>query len=112
MDWRNRKYYLVTLGYGIRHCGRFQMLKRIPSVKFSKPYNHIFPPIKDAPEGYLGSINYDGKHTDETGMRYVQYMISCNDAQSESVENLLNNFHNDEPLYCYWFELTKEICGQ
>lgn len=105
MDYRKRKYYLVTLeSYGYRE--RIKILKRIaPTSKISPPYNHIM-------RGNIDGSNYDGDHRNITGMSYVEFMISCKIEDSKLLEFQLREQKKQYGYGCNFVELTKEMCGQ
>lgn len=97
MDYRNRKYYLVTLSsssYDIR-LNHFKMF--IPTLKISEPYNH-----------FKNGKSYDGENTN----KYWQMMISCRNEHAEALEYELNKDKRQNEKYSYFMELNKQICGQ
>lgn len=103
MDYRNKKYYLVSFD-GHAYDFRLNILKKeISSLKISAPYNH-FRDYK--PE-------YDGESMKKINRStYWQMMISCNKEDEEILLYELRKAKRNDSFSCVWFELTKENCGQ
>lgn len=105
MDYRKRKYYLVTLDY-FSYNMRINILKlAAPTLKIHSPYNHIRRKCKY-------KSNYDGEHYDVTGMGYVQFMVSCWIEESNLIEFELRKAEREDGQGSKFIELTKEMCGQ
>lgn len=108
MDYRSRKYYLVSIPYFSRDMRLSYFKIAAPTLKMSPPYNHI---RKEDIKKY----DYDGKHFRQTDVRRPDMMISCRIEDAEALEYELrkmvrndNDFYG-RPKFC---ELTKEICRQ
>lgn len=106
MDYRHRKYYLVSIPYFSRNMriGYFKIAA--PTIKMHIPYNHF-------KHGKLKNIQqYDGLHFLETNMRRPDMMVSCKIEDSDALEYELRKMvRNDDP-YGAFCEITKEFCGQ
>ena len=105
MDYRDRKYYLVTLSYS-SYKTRLNKFKQIaPSLKISAPYNH-----------FKNGKSYDGANTVDLCnccyYNYWQMLISCNKQESDLLEYELNKMLVKDKKYSYFIELHKNLCGQ
>lgn len=108
MDWRSRKYYLVSIPYFCRDMRINYFKIAAPSIKMSEPYNHVAHKI-----GRYGSdYKYDGQWCKETGVHRPDYMISCKTEESEALEYELRKMVRNDGYYGAFYELTKEFCGQ
>lgn len=109
MDYRHRKYYLVSIPYFSREMRISYFKIAAPSLKMSPPYNHILR------ERHVGKYDYDGMHFRRTDVRRPDMMISCKIEDAEALEYELrkmvrnDNDYYGRPKFC---ELTKEICKQ
>ena len=89
MDWRNRKYYVVTFCYESFNM-RMSYLKLIPNIKFT--YH------KDIP-----------KQIDEAEERgNYQFMIGIPYDSSVTVEHELEKAERKD-LYCKWKEIKQDL---
>ena len=89
MDWRGRKYYIVTF-YFDSYDMRMSFLKLIPNIKFTH-YKNI-PKQKD--------------ETEERGK--YQFMISVPNSSSEAVEYELRKAERND-YYCKWKEIKRDL---
>lgn len=113
MDYRNRKYYLISLSdsmlswwenghddYGVRYDYYLKRIReKMYSVKFGKPYNHF--------------LHIHGKWGDDPVIDGVkpQLFISVDRNEGTKFEDLMYEFM-DKDINVRCIELTKEICGQ
>lgn len=103
MDYKNRKYYLVSIPYFSRAMRLSYFKIAAPTLKMSPPYNHIRRETKYP-------VKYDGQHARLTNVLRPDMMISCKIEHSEALEYELRKMvRNDNGRFC---ELTKEICRQ
>ena len=103
MDYRNRDYYLVTVGY-YSHNKIIEFLKVfIPSLKISAPEKHF-------KNGKYGSDGLDIK--EKIGQKkYYQALFSCSKEDSETLKNELDKTRLQDK-YCYYLKLDKGLLGQ
>ena len=104
MDYRHRKYYLVSIPYFSRdmRIGYFKIAA--PSLKMHTPYNHVH--IKEDFEAY------DGIWHEHTGVRRPDAMLSCRIEDSNALEYELRKMVRNDYPYGKFFELTKNYCLQ
>lgn len=103
MDYRHRKYYLVSIPYFSRDM-RIRYFKiAAPSLKMHAPYNHILK---------QHTSDYDGCCHEDTGVRRPDVMISCKLEDVESLEYELRKMVRNDDGYGKFYELIKEFCGQ
>ena len=88
MDWRNRKYYVVTFAYDARDM-RIRTLKLINGFRIH--------PYKDVPQ-----------QTDETELRgHYQFIISVPSEDAEAVEHELRKAERRDD-FCCWKEVQRK----
>lgn len=88
MDWRNRKYYVVTFAYDARDM-RIRTLKLINGFRIH--------PYKDIPQ-----------QTDETELRgHYQFIISVPSEGAEAVEHELRKAERRDD-FCCWKEVQRK----
>lgn len=106
MDYRHRKYYLVSVPYFSRSMRMNYFKIAAPSIKISPPYNHI---LHRQPKY---TSNYDGLWYKETGIHRPDMMISCKIEDADSLEYALRKMVRNDDGYGKFYELTKSFCGQ
>ena len=100
MDYRKRKYYLVSLPC-FDHDYRLEHMTLVaPSLKMHAPYNHIC----------FGT--YDGKFYQQTNVMCPEMMISCKLEEADALEYELRKMSRDIAVQGRFCELTKEMCKQ
>ena len=107
MDWRERKYYLVSF-HRFNRDMRMRFFKNAaPSLKMSAPYGHKAYHV----DGKKPQSVYDGVWYKDTGLFLPECMMSCRTEEAEALEYELRKMvRNDK--YSGFYELTKEFCGQ
>lgn len=104
MDYRHRKYYLVSIPYFSRDM-RIRYFKIVaPSLKMHSPYNHFCH--RDNEQAY------DGKWSNLTGVMRPDIMMSCTIEDSAALEYELHKMVRNDDGYGKFFELTKNLCKQ
>lgn len=104
MDYRHRKYYLVSLPWFSKDMRLRYFRIAAPSMKIYPPYNHV---LSEKPHPL-----YDGHLRFDTGVYRPNMMISCKTEDAEALEYELRKMvRNDEHCGAF-FELTKTFCGQ
>ena len=97
MDYRDRKYYMVTLN-NYSHNSKLKNLKAtIPTLKIYSPYNH-----------FKNHKGYDGDAS-RSPCFYCQMVISCGKSYSDILETELTNAGS---VYTRFWELDKVLLGQ
>lgn len=100
MDWRHRKYYLIT--YSMEKPYNWNEISK--TVRLYPPYNHF--------NGFKTNktLTYDGRAWKTTGQHVPSQMLSCSIADADEVELQMERLHQSRSfMYC---ELTQEVCGQ
>ena len=106
MDYRHRKYYLVSIPYFSRDM-RIRYFKiAAPSMKMHAPYNHM------SHKQQKDILSYDGLWSKEIGLRRPDMMISCKTEDVESIEYELRKMVRNDEGHGWFYELTKNFCGQ
>lgn len=109
MDYRQRRYYLINVGYYDYHTKIKILKKLVPSIKFHSPYNHFNMSIKT----FTKKDVYDGEFYNNTKIHYVQYMISCKTNDVVNFEQCMKQFVDRYWDGCIkYVELNKEMCRQ
>lgn len=99
MDYRERRYFLVSFNYSTRDM-RMKNLKMVdPSVKFNPPYGHL-------PDTKWG---YDGERCDITGLSFPTTMMSCSKDKVDAVLYELRKTVGEDH-YSGYYELNKSCC--
>lgn len=100
MDWRHRKYYLIT--YSMAHPYNWNQISK--SIRLHPPYNHF--------KQYMcgNTLTYDGCSFRETGAYLPSQMLSCRMEDADEVELQMERLHYKHSFA--YSELTKEMCGQ
>lgn len=89
MDWRGRKYYIVTF-YFDSYDMRMSFLKLIPNIKFT----------------YYKNIPKQRDELEERGN--YQFMIGVPNSSSEAVEYELRKAERND-YYCKWKEIKQDL---
>lgn len=100
MDWRHRKYYLIT--YSMEKPYNWNEISK--TVRLYPPYNHF--------NGFKTNkaLTYDGCAWEATGQYVPSQMLSCRIADADEVELQMERLHQSRSFM--YSELTQEICGQ
>ena len=119
MDYRERKYYLVTFK-GDSYNSRIQQIRSVvPSFKIHEPYNHK----KEGPEEIRRGKVYDGSTIGiakvpegQVSMKYWQVMVSCKNEDATVLEKELKKAANEDvgPWWdsSFYMKIDKKVCGQ
>ena len=101
MDWRNRKYYLIT--YSMHRPYNWNQISK--TVRLYPPYNHF--------NGFRtnNDMTYDGCAWEMTGQYLPSQMLSCSIADADEVELQMERLHQNKYGLFKYCELTKEMCG-
>lgn len=100
MDWRNRKYYLIT--YSMAQPYNWNQIAK--SVRLYPPYNHFKGFQTDK------ALTYDGCAWETTGQYVPSQMLSCSIQNADEVELQMERLHQSRSFM--YHELTQEMCGQ
>ena len=98
MDWRNRRYFLVTIRAFDREIRIKRAKSEMHSFKMHSPYRHH----KNAANKTKAENKFDYRYFDF----YCEAMVSCSEVDIERMAFFLN-----DDCYSY-MEITKEMCGQ
>lgn len=100
MDWRHRKYYLIS--YSMAQPYNWNKISK--TIRLYPPYNH-FNEFKKSK-----ALTYDGCAWKTTGQHVPSQMLSCSIADADEVELQMERLHQTNSFMYY--ELTQELCGQ
>lgn len=107
MDWRERKYYLVSIPWDSRDMRMRFFKNAAPSLKMSAPYGHKAYHV----DGKKLQSVYDGVWYRDTGLYIPDCMMSCRTEEAEALEYELRKMVRNDGCSGF-YELTKEFCGQ
>ena len=100
MDWRHRKYYLITYSMACPYNWN-QIYK---TINLYPPYNHFKNYRKNK------AMTYDGCAWQLTGEYLPSQMLSCRIEDADEVEMQMERLHQRHSFKFY--ELTPELCCQ
>ena len=117
MDYRERKYYLISVRYYNDFTKKAKRL--VPSMKIHRPYNHYREKIIKNTKPVMRVLNQD-KYSivNQDNIRFInilthiQVMISCKFKDCEAFENLMKSQLSEFPNDTVFKEITKEDCWQ
>lgn len=98
MDYRDRRYFLVSFHHDTRSLRIGNMRRADPSIKFHPPYNHF--------HGDIQFNGYDGARNDITGLRFPSAMLSCKKDKADAILYELRKIAG-EGRWCGYYELTQ-----
>lgn len=104
MDYRHRKYYLVSLPWFSKDMRLQHFRIAAPSMKMHPPYNHV---LSEKPHPL-----YDGHWRFDTGVCSPGMMLSCKLEDAGALEYELRKMVRNDSPHASFFELTKSFCKQ